>query len=517
MKKLIRKKVILCLLDSDPKSAGAIANEIDESVTTVDSHLTELVSDSICEEITQDEGCQYTIRKDVDAFAQSVKEFLLNPAEHEQEIEQFITSEHYHTRIDDELVDYVLRRFHLKSVYQAGEDKERIRRILLVSPSSLFFALHEGTESFRESWAHWNRLDSPNKTRDWFVQSLCSAFETPLSERLIADRHISPYRILYTKLQIKAERINIQIGLATVDEKYVEVIGGGNYAFYKMADGVRPRNGALVSLVNPIGSSDVGIAFSHLGEYQTALDSFNHALERVEDPSQRAIVLNNMGWTFLQLKQYQKAIGCFEEGIALDSDGGTPELRVNKQIAEEYLARATDADNLTAPTQIRFVQNIPIPFEETLFYEFKEIGGGNPASRIGEIVDEYAVGFLNCEGGRIFWGIRDKDRITVGVRLNHRVRNEIRENVPNKLNSIQPSISPEHCKLEFHEVYDLQGETVEDLWVIELVVPRPQERDVFYTSSPKLYVRDDGVTRELKGPAATEFILRRMQSDTETN
>ena len=522
MNNLICKKAILCLLDSDSKSADAIANEIGESLTTVDDQLTGLVSDSICEEIRQDEGCQYVIRKDVEAFAKLIQEFLSNPDEYKQETEQFITSEHYHARIDYELVDYVLSRFYLDSLYQAGEDKERIRKILLVSPSSLFFALHEDTESFRESWAHWNRLDSSNKTRDWLVQILCSAFETPLSERLIADGHISPYRILYTKLQIRVAKINIQVGLATVDEKYVEVIGGGSYTFYKIAEGVRPRNGALVSLVDPMGSSDDGIAFSHLGEYQTALGSFNHAFERVKDPSQRAVILNNMGWAFLQLKQYQKAIECFEEGIALDSDDQTPELRENKRIAEEYLAIATDADNLTEPTQMRFIRRTIVPFEETRFYEFKEIKGGNPVERIEENSDEYAVAFLNGQGGRILWGVRNEDRITIGVELDERQRDEIRAKVSNKLGAIRPPISPEHWQLEFHYVYnlkggDMQGEIVEDLWVIELVVPPPQERDVFYTGGGSLYVKTDGGKKKLIGQEVTKFIRNLLQSETETD
>ena len=160
MNNLIRKRVILCLLDSEFKSVDEIANEINESLETVDNLLAALVTANICEEASQGNRSQYVIRKDVEAFAQLVKEFLTNPEEHKQEIEQFISSKHYHTRIDYELVDYVLCRFYLDSIYQAGEDKERIRRILLVSPSSLFFALHESAESFRESWAHWNRLDS---------------------------------------------------------------------------------------------------------------------------------------------------------------------------------------------------------------------------------------------------------------------------------------------------------------------------------------------------------------------
>lgn len=43
MNNLIRKKVILCLLDSEPKSADAIADEIDQSLTAVDDRLTGFV------------------------------------------------------------------------------------------------------------------------------------------------------------------------------------------------------------------------------------------------------------------------------------------------------------------------------------------------------------------------------------------------------------------------------------------------------------------------------------------
>ena len=118
-------------------------------------------------------------------------------------------------------------------------------------------------------------------------------------------------------------------------------------------------------------------------------------------PIQKAIVLNNKGWTFLRLRQYQKAIECFEEGITLDSEGEISELRENKKLAEERLTHATDRANLTEPTQIRFVQDQPVPFEETRLYEFKEVKGRNPAGSITNTADEYAVAFLNSEGGRI--------------------------------------------------------------------------------------------------------------------
>ena len=78
MNNLIRKKIILCLLDSDPKSADEIANEIGEPLEIVDNQLTRLVSENICEEVSQDDGNQYAVRKDIEPFAQLVKEFLCN-------------------------------------------------------------------------------------------------------------------------------------------------------------------------------------------------------------------------------------------------------------------------------------------------------------------------------------------------------------------------------------------------------------------------------------------------------
>ena len=73
-----------------------------------------------------------------------VKAFLSDKEEHKEQIEQFITSKYYFARIDFELVDYILSRFYLNSIYQVDEEeKEGIRRILHVSPSALLFALHK--------------------------------------------------------------------------------------------------------------------------------------------------------------------------------------------------------------------------------------------------------------------------------------------------------------------------------------------------------------------------------------
>jgi tetratricopeptide (TPR) repeat protein len=362
MGNLIRKKVVLYLIDCPPKSANEIANEIGESSAFVENQLTTLISEDICEEVSQDEVSQYVVRKDIGTFAQLLKEFLSSQEEYKEAMEQFITSEYYLNRIDCELVHYVLKRFYLDSLYQTDEDKESTRRILLVSPSALFFALHGETGHFRESWTHRNQLSPSEETRKQITGIMRSGFMTPLLEMLIADMRDSPYGSLHSKLQIRMAKISIQISLATPHEKYVEAIGGGITSFCRVGEGLVEslRPGQWVTFVDPIDFSDDGLTLLNLGEFQAALKSFNNALDKVQEPIQRAIVLNNKGLAFLRFRQYEKAIECFKEGIASDSESEISVLSENKRIAGEYLAIATDADNLTDPTQIRFVQEQPV-------------------------------------------------------------------------------------------------------------------------------------------------------------
>ena len=515
MDNLIHKKIILSLLYSDSKSANEIADEIDQPLVTVEHQLNLLVSAGICEKVSNGEMNQYVRKKDIETFAQLVKEFLLNKEKHTDQIERFITSEYYLNRIDDELVDYVLNRFYLNSVYQDIETKRGIQRILLASPSGLLLALHGDTTIFSELQSNWDHLDSSDEDHEWFTQILHSQFMTPLLEMLIADMKVPIYGFLYAKLQLRVAKINIQVNLATAHGKYVEAMAGGSYSLFRAAEDLQA--GQLIAAVDPMILCENGIAFLHLQEFQTALESFDKALNSVPNPIQKAIVLNNKGWAFLNLKQYQKAIECFEEGIAFDPEGEISLLRENKQVAEEHLVRATDADNLTDPTQIRFVQDQPVPFEETRFYEFKEVKGKNPTGSITNTADEYAVAFLNSEGGRIFWGVRDSDRITVGITLDEPQRDDVRRKVSEKLGSIDPPISVEGWQLEFHQIYSLNGETIEDLWGVELLISPPKERDIFYTNSGELFVKTEGGKQRLLGPQVTEFIRSRFQNDTETS
>ena len=61
--------------------------------------------------------------------------------------------------------------------------------------------------------------------------------------------------------------------------------------------------------------------------------------------------------------------------------------------------------------------------------------------------------------------------------MNNR-EDELRVKVSEKLGAIQPSIVG-HWQFELHPIYDLQRETIEDLWIIELLDPVSTEKRGF--------------------------------------
>ena len=511
MRDSVCRKIILSLLDCIPKSVQEISENICEPSETVEVQLTRLASENICEAQSDNEVTQWTVKKDIETFAQLVQDFISSDEPSEDEKSQFVTSPLYLNRIDLELVDFVIGRFHLDLEYRTLDEKETLRRLLLVSPSGLCFALHSDEQGFDEFWSSQTQLNASDSTRESIAELAHIHFQNNLMGALVNDIKRTTFIPLYARLQLLAVKNSINISLATPIEKFVDLSSSANFTFNLLG------GGQFDTSANPMSIFNEAFAFFHVGAFQTALEKFDMGINEALDPLQKANALNFKGWAYINLKQYQKAIECFETGIELDSEGEISILRAHKQIAEEYLTRATDADNLTQPTRIRFILNQPIVFEETLFYEFKTIKeySNNPVSPITNTADEYAVAFLNGKGGRIFWGIGNSDRITVGVSLDELQRDEIRTQVSQKLWSIRPPIVDEDWHFEFHNIYDLQGQTIENLWVIELVIAPSREKNVFYTNSGELFVKTDGGKQKLLGPQVTEFVRDHFRNKTD--
>lgn len=182
-----------------------------------------------------------------------------------------------------------------------------------------------------------------------------------------------------------------------------------------------------------------------------------------------------------------------------------------KQFPVIQSVNSTVFKNVLRQHKIRFVQNNIVRLEETRHYEFKEIKGANPVGSIENTADEYAIAFLNSEGGRVYWGIRNEDRVIVGVSLDYRQRDEVGKAIDNKLKNIQPPISPSSWRYEFHQVYDESGKPITDLYVVELIVPRSQQSNILFgTSKGEVFLKTDSGKQKLSFTEWQQELIKRQ-------
>jgi hypothetical protein len=162
------------------------------------------------------------------------------------------------------------------------------------------------------------------------------------------------------------------------------------------------------------------------------------------------------------------------------------------------------------PTMERsFVFNQPVKIEERRYTEFKEIKWQNPVDSIKNSADEYAVALLNKEGGSIFWGVRDTDRVVVGIHLDYRQKDEIRRTVSQKLAQIQPPFPVSLFNLDFYPVRDEQGQEIEDLWIFEAEIPGGSPTDLYATGGDEVFVKTDGGKQKLSHMQVIAEVERR--------
>ncbi len=196
-----------------------------------------------------------------------------------------------------------------------------------------------------------------------------------------------------------------------------------------------------------------------------------------------------------------------QPGIDFSVDNESNITSLWSLVSSGYLHVATSTRDLDRTHRMLFVLNEPVQIEETRHYEFKEVKGIRPVDAIKNTADEYVVAFLNSEGGRIYWGIRNSDRTVVGVQLTLQERDEVRRVVTEKLNAIRPAIDPTSYRVEMHQVYE--GSTaVPDLCVVEIIVPRVFDSGPYFTGSNEMFVKTDGGKKKLSGPEQFDWYRR---------
>ena len=176
---------------------------------------------------------------------------------------------------------------------------------------------------------------------------------------------------------------------------------------------------------------------------------------------------------------------------------------------EEEVPTPEQPQSRRANPERTFILNKSVRIEETRYAEFKAVTARNPVDSIKNTADEYAVALLNKEGGSIFWGIRDNDRVVVGLALDYQQRDEIRREVSNKLSQIQPHFPISLFNLDFHPVKNDDGQDIEDLWVFEMDIPGGAPTELYATASGEVHVKTDGGKQKLNYSQTVAEVRRR--------
>ena len=163
-----------------------------------------------------------------------------------------------------------------------------------------------------------------------------------------------------------------------------------------------------------------------------------------------------------------------------------------------------------------FVLNQKVPFEEGLRCEFKAFVD-NPVQQIRDYIDIYVVSFLNIGvEGSIYFGIRDRGE-AVGVSLDTKRRDAVRQAIGLKLGITRPPILPSSYEIIFHDLLDGDGNPIPDRPIVEVKVePTSPRREVYFTNNTA-YIKTHGGRAEASGRhlLALQEEIRAEQTDQE--
>jgi len=159
----------------------------------------------------------------------------------------------------------------------------------------------------------------------------------------------------------------------------------------------------------------------------------------------------------------------------------------------------------------KFVLGKSMQVEENRNYEFKEVKGNNAVRSIVDVVDQYAVAYLN-EGtistGIIYWGVRNDDRVIIGVRLNYSERDELRRLVVEKLHQINPEVAPSGYEIKLYPLSSLKKQN-SDLYLIEVKISSYPSELLYATGKDEVYIKTDAGKKKLSSVEIQREILKR--------
>ncbi|GFO41382.1 schlafen-like protein 1 [Plakobranchus ocellatus] len=130
---------------------------------------------------------------------------------------------------------------------------------------------------------------------------------------------------------------------------------------------------------------------------------------------------------------------------------------------------------------------------ETRHAEFKRGGIVREQCLFRSVVGKYMCGFLNSEGGTLYFGVNDDGKV-LGIRMDEAMKETLKDDVDFAVCSLlAPSVNPSEYLVNFARVMEPSGQLSNDLMVMEVCVkPRLPRRRHRFSCDGVVYLRRDG-------------------------
>jgi tetratricopeptide (TPR) repeat protein len=308
--------VILNLLELQPKTAGQLSGETNETINDIEIALDEAELENLVLRENGNDGHIFTLSRDIKAFMKIAERYLMEKAK----AVRFMSSNYLQWMINDEFINLISYRFKL---HFDEKLKQRIITISKIFPSALYLGLFRYTIDFENSYEQIENSNMSFDEKGKRHKDTALNFMGQMLARIREDLHTLPAKYLESK-GIRAFNDENSIRIASDNELIIDEADKSS-GYLAVAKGtIQP--GQLVMADND-AIMNMGNACMLVRDYQNAKVLYEKIINLTDDVSLLKAAWNNTGVCYMRMQVWVEAVRCFKKVLSYDQSH--PEASMN--------------------------------------------------------------------------------------------------------------------------------------------------------------------------------------------
>lgn len=297
-------KVLLSLLDLNPKSISDISAEIVETVKDAEIVIEDLNAENLF--LVNSDTKKLSLKRDINTITNLTKRFT----ESKKHTLSFMNSVYVDTVVDFDFVQNALTRFMLEF---NDEQKKVIMRAVKIFPSVLSFLLLSNTEQYLNFYNQSKQIGlNPN---DKIVESQFMHFMNEILENVLSDLRNLPADYL-DKKNVAGYASRIEFKIASEYEQIFSIDAFGIHAIH--------RAGSPIKIGEIVSASDASVFLRTanmclaMDLYDQAITEYNQVINNTTNNEWLKAAWSNKGLAYLVQNKHEDAEPCFDKALEID-------------------------------------------------------------------------------------------------------------------------------------------------------------------------------------------------------